>query len=75
MTSQDQQPGCGRAGHEQACHASESQSLPWLAGLTFQAGVWLTREEECGIQVSEGEGRAAEGPRNVGSKECQVRSS
>lgn len=38
MTSQDQQPGCGKAGYEQACrHMSESH--PWLAPLTFRWGL------------------------------------
>lgn len=37
MTSRDQQPGRGRAGHEQACHTSESH--PWLAWLTFRWGL------------------------------------
>ncbi|CAO2593453.1 hypothetical protein LEMLEM_LOCUS7285, partial [Lemmus lemmus] len=30
-------PGCGRAGHEQACHTSESH--PRLAWLTFHWGL------------------------------------
>lgn len=42
MTLQDQQPGCGRAGHDRACHMSKSHS--WLAQLTFLWGlVYLRR--------------------------------
>lgn len=48
MTWQDQPPGCGRAGHERACHTSKSH--PRLAQLTFPWGLLNLRR---GMQNAE----------------------